>query len=288
MVKRNLITGWMAGMLLPGLLAPPSTAAVPADEPLRVAAAASLREALSAMAEEFTRAGGGEVELTFGSSGQLLAQIRNGAALDVFISAAHSEIDALARDGLIVPASRRIVAANALVLIAPVEARAGITRFEDLPRPALRRLAIGAPATVPAGRYAQQVLSALRLEAALAGRIVHATNVRQVLDYVERGEVDAGIVYASDARSAGDRVRIVAIADPRWHQPIEYPAVVLRAAKSSAAAERFVQFVQRPESRQVFDRLGFGAVDSGAGPAVTARLLADSARGAAAQAGSTP
>ena len=156
---------------------------------ITVAAAVSLKEAVTEIARTYESQTGEHVEFTFGSSGQLMAQIKSGAPIDAFISAADKQLDELDKAGLIDPASRRVVAGNELVLIVPTGAANPPTRFEDLAGPDVKKLAIGEPKTVPAGQYAQQVLKHLSLEAKLGDRVVFGTNVRQVLAYVERGEV---------------------------------------------------------------------------------------------------
>lgn len=222
---------------------------------VRVAAAISLREAIQEIASRVEHDSGRKVELSFGSSGQLLTQIRNGAPLDVFVSAAHEQIDALERDGAIPKGGRRVIARNSLVLIIPAHGEFNPERFERLTDPAMKRLAIGAPQTVPAGSYAQQVLQHLKLEESLGDRIIYGTNVRQVLDYVVRGEVTAGIVYSTDARSAGNDVKVVATADAAWHEPIEYAAVVVR---EGTEAREFLKALQAEPAQQTLERFGFG------------------------------
>lgn len=228
-----------------------------AEEPLRVAAAISLRDVLAAIASDFEKDGGTKIEFTFGSSGQLLAQIQNGAPIDVFISAAHDQVDVLEREGLSAPGARRIVAANQLVLIVPKKTDVMITKFEDLSRADVKRVAIGEPTTVPAGQYAQQVLEKLRLTEQLKDRLVYGMNVRQVLDYVVRGEVTAGIVYASDAKAEPSAVKIVATADESWHKPIEYPAVVIKATRQAAAPEKYCAWLVGEKSAAIFGKFGF-------------------------------
>jgi molybdate transport system substrate-binding protein len=225
--------------------------------PLRVAAAISLRDVLETIAADYEKDAGVKVVLSFGSSGQLLAQIRNGAPLDVFVSAAHEQVDALERDGLVAPDTRRVVAGNRLVLIVPKSAAVTLSKFEDLADARVKRVAIGDPGTVPAGQYAQQTLEKLGLIEPLKGRIVYGTNVRQVLDYVVRGEVSAGIVYSTDARGERDKVAIVASADPAWHKPIEYPAVVLKSSQQAEAADKFVRCLGRPRALDTLKQHGF-------------------------------
>jgi molybdate transport system substrate-binding protein len=249
-----------------------SSAARPAvAEPVRVSAAISLKDALEEAARAYKAAGGGEVEFVFGSSGELMAQIKAGAPADAFISAAGKQVDDLVRAGKVDEATRRVVAGNRLVLIVPAgAAAAGKARpggFKDLADPAVGRVAIGEPRTVPAGQYAMQVLIALRLADGLGDRLVYGSNVRQVLDYVERGEAAAGVVYATDAKQAGDKVKVVATADPTTHDPIVYPAVVVRASRHKAEAQRFLDFLASEKGKAIL--AGYGFTDGAPAKAAT-------------------
>jgi molybdate transport system substrate-binding protein len=239
--------------------APPAASARAADKPLTVAAAISLKDVLTETATRYEADGGPKVQFTFGSSGQLAAQVRGGAPVDVFISAAHAQLDELAALNRIDAGSRRVVAGNRLVLIVPAsrderQSPAGLKQLSD---PKYRRVAIGEPRTVPAGHYAQQALRAVGVAEALEGRVVHGANVRQVLDYVRRGEVDAGIVYETDAREAGDRVRVAARVDPATHDSVEYPAAALSGSRAPAAARRFVDYLGSDAARAAFAARGF-------------------------------
>src|SRR5699024_22181 len=129
---------------------------------------------------------GQTVELNFGATGRLLAQIKEGAPIDAFLAASSEQVDRAVTQGLGDPASRTEIAGNRLVLIAPLDGVVQVESFQGLENPAIRRLAIGEPRTVPAGYYAQQVLRSLKLLPGLSERIVHASSVRQALDYVER------------------------------------------------------------------------------------------------------
>jgi molybdate transport system substrate-binding protein len=250
---RNKLLVAALGLLCGGLGS--SLRAEPA--PLSVAAAISLQETITAIAADFEKERGVKVELAFGSSGQLLAQIRSGAPFDVFVSAANEQVDALVAERLVVEDSVRKVAGNELVLIAPTAAKSPPGRFEELAAEGVKRIAIGDPATVPAGKYASEVLTHLKLDAAVKDRLVFGKNVRQVLDYVERGEVDAGVVYATDAKEAGDKVRVLATADAGWHAPIEYPAAVLKRTQQVDEASAFVAFLGSEKGRAQLRRHGF-------------------------------
>lgn len=226
-------------------------------ELINVAVAVSLKEAMGEIGYSYEAQSGDKIQFTFGSSGQLMAQIINGAPVDLYISAANKHVDQLAQLGLVDMATRSVVAGNALVLIAPAGAESSPRSFEDLADPRHKRIAIGEPRTVPAGHYAMQVLTKLKLTDALASRTVYGSNVRQVLDYVERGEVAAGIVYATDALESGDKVRVIASADPTWHEPVQYPAVIVKFSRKQAAVKPFQDYLSSPKAKSILIARGF-------------------------------
>ncbi|MBE2204180.1 MAG: molybdate ABC transporter substrate-binding protein [Chthoniobacterales bacterium] len=221
---------------------------------ITVSAAISLKAPLETLQTGFEKANPGtKVIYNFGSSGSLEQQIVNGAPVDVFISAAARQMDALEAAGGILPDSRFVLLGNTLVLIAPAGTKAP-TGFGDLT--SVRTLAIGEPQSVPAGMYAMEVLTHLRLAEAVRERLVYAKDVRQVLIYVESGNADAGIVYGSDAASS-KAVRIVATAPEASHQKIEYPAAIVKASPHAAEATRFLEFLRSQEAAAVFKSAGF-------------------------------
>ena len=189
-----------------------------------------------------------------GSSGTLALEIEEGAPVDAFISAASKPMDDLEAKGLIAPGTRRNLASNSLVLIAPRDSR--LRDFQGLTDSSVRLIALGDPASVPAGQYGRQTLAALHLLDRLDRKFVMGGDVRQVLTYVETGNADAGIVYATDAQTSG-RVRIVAVA-PDWsHDAIVYPAAVVRASQKEDAARNFIDYLSKPEAQGIFAKHGF-------------------------------
>lgn len=224
---------------------------------ITVSAAASLKDAFREISKQYEASRGIKVNLNFGSSGALQKQIESGAPVDVFASAGIPQMDALAAQGLIVRETRKDFTRNTLVLIVPADSRSGITSFSDLAGTKLKRLAVGNPKTVPVGQYAEQSLTRLGLWQGLASRLVLAEDVRQALDYVARGEVDAGIVYASDVRATGDGVRIVATAPADSHDPILYPIAVLRGSSQPEAARSFIDAVTSAEGERILEKYGF-------------------------------
>jgi molybdate transport system substrate-binding protein len=242
-------------LLALSLAAPPARAA----DQITVAAAISLKDALADVAKSYQSDTGQSVQFTFASSGQLMAQIKNGAPIDLFISAAAKQVDQLAAAKLIDPATRRVIARNDLVLIAPANAKSPPASFKDLADPRHQRIALGDPRTVPAGEYAAQVLQALKLTDAVRPRAIYASNVRQVLDYVERGEVDAGVVYATDARESGPKVRLIDRAPADAHAPIVYPAAVVAASRHPDAARKFLDYLAGDKAQKLLAARGFAA-----------------------------
>ncbi|NKI96794.1 molybdate ABC transporter substrate-binding protein [Rhizobacter sp. SG703] len=223
---------------------------------LTVSAAASLTNAFKELAPAFeARNPGIQLLLNFAASDALLAQIAKGAPADVFASADQETMDRAQAQQLIAAGSRRNFANNALVLIAPADSRLVLAALSDLKQPGVRRIALGQPSGVPAGRYAKGALEAARLWGDVEPKAVYAQNVRQALDYVARGETEAGFVYATDAAVQKDKVK-VALAVPTG-TPISYPLGIVAGGPNPAAAKAFVDFVLSPAGQAVLARHGF-------------------------------
>lgn len=241
----------LAGVLCSLLFAAPALAA-----DLTVSAAASLGNAFREIAPLFeARNPGTRVVFNFAASDALLAQVARGAPVDVFASADEETMDRAGNQKLLAAGSRRTFARNALLVVVPADAKARPAALADLQQPAFRRIALGSPASVPAGRYARAALEAAKLWTPIEPRAVFAQNVRQALDYVARGEVDAGFVYATDAMIMKDKVQ-VAFSVPTA-TPIRYPAAAIAGSANGDAARRFVDFLLSPEARAVLARQGF-------------------------------
>ena len=230
-------------------------ATAPAAE-LTVSAAASLGNAFAEIKVGYEAIHPGiRVRLNHGASGALLQQIANGAPVDVFASADQETMDEAGRRGLVRAGERANFARNTLVVVVPADAAAVPGTLAALAAPGFRRIAIGLPASVPAGRYARAALENAGLWQRIEPRVIGAQSVRQVLDYVARGEVDAGFVYATDAALLAGRVRTAfAVATP---VPIVYPAAPLLGAADPAAARRFVDHLLGPQAQSVLARHGF-------------------------------
>ncbi len=223
---------------------------------LTVSAAASLSNAFRELGPLFEAQNAGtRVVFNFAASDALLAQIAKGAPVDVFAAADQESMDRAEAQKLLATGSRRNFAGNALVLIAPADSRMVLGSLADLERPEVKRVALGAPAGVPAGRYAKAALEAARLWPAIEAKAVYAQNVRQALDYVARGEVEAGFVYATDAAVQKDRVRIAFTV--ATGTPIAYPVAAIAGSAQPDAARRFVEFLPTPAAQAVLARYGF-------------------------------
>ena len=250
----SLRHGLQAALLTLALALACSTAAA-AD--LTVSAAASLTNAMRDLGPAFEAQNPGtKVVFNFAASDALLAQIARGAPADLFASADQTAMDRAAAQKLIVPGTRRDFARNTLVMVVPGGSRLGVATLADLLKTGVERVAIGNPAGVPAGRYAKGALEAAKLWAAVEPKAVMAQSVRQALDYVARGEVEAGFVYATDAAIMKDKVRVVATIATAT--PITYPIAAIAGSPNPAAARRFLGFLASPAAQAVLARHGFG------------------------------
>ncbi|MGB9068668.1 MAG: molybdate ABC transporter substrate-binding protein [Candidatus Acidiferrales bacterium] len=198
------------------------------------------------------------VRVSYGASGTLQLQIEQGAPVDIFLSAAPKQMDALEMKGLLLAGTRKDLLLNEVVLIVPKDSKLGLTSFTDLTRADVKRVALGEPASVPAGQYAKETLTSLGIYEAVNPKAVLAKDVRQVLTYVETGNVDAGIVYATDAISS-EKVAVVAVAPPKSHTLVIYPVAVIKDTRNPAAAKAFLDFLVGPRGTAVFEKYGFKA-----------------------------
>ncbi len=227
------------------------------QEELIVSAAASLTNAFTEIGKAFESADrGAKITLNFAASGALLQQIEQGAPVDVFASADQKTMDQAREKNLLLAGSRKDFAGNSLVLIVPKDSRLPIESPGDLTGKDVARVSLGKPESVPAGRYTEESLRNERLWDTLQPKFIFGNSVRQVLDYVNRGEVDAGFVFATDAAAAKDKVRIITKMEK--HKPIVYPLAVIAATRKKEAAQRFVDFVLSGDGREILSRYGFG------------------------------
>jgi molybdate transport system substrate-binding protein len=187
----------------------------------------------------------------------LQKQIEAGAPTDVFASASPKEMDALKASGMLLAGSRSDFAGNTIVLIAALNSSVRLTTFDDLKKSDVKRIALGNPATVPAGMYAEETLKTLGLRDKLGEKLIFGEHVRQVMDYVARKEVEAGMVFLTDALSRSKELKIVAEAPPSSHKPVVYIIAAIRGTKNETAARGFIELVLSPEGKEVLRKYGF-------------------------------
>jgi molybdate transport system substrate-binding protein len=239
----------LVGAALVGVMAAPAP-------PLVISAAVSLTEPIQALARTEARQKGAPMpRFNFAASGVLQQQIQQGAPVDVFISAGQRQMEALEKAGLLLAGSRRNLIGNQLVLVVSSRSPIRSLSFSALGSSSITRIAIG-DNSVPAGDYARQTLASYKLTAALQPRLVPLGSVRAVANAVAAGNVDAGIVYRSDALQVAG-LRIVTVAPPATHAPIRYPGAVLKASRQPAKARAFLDSLSTPAAQQVFRRHGF-------------------------------
>ena len=225
-------------------------------------AASSLKEVLTDLTDAYTKAHPQVTfDIAYGASGAMQKQIEEGAPGDLFISAGTKQMNALMDQKLLVDSEPVQVATNALVLIVPKEntlfESGTLKSFEDLVKDEVKIIGVGDPASVPAGQYAQQVFASLGIEAAVGGKLNNGTDVKQILSWVEAGEVDAGIVYETDALN-NDKVTVVATASEDSHKPIVYPAAILASSGHQAEAQGFLDYLTGADVAVVWQHYGFG------------------------------
>jgi molybdate transport system substrate-binding protein len=260
---RNIVNATKAfmrcgiGCLIVVLLLGVANAYAESKTELIVSAAMSLKDGMTKLAADFEKAHPDcKISLNFAASGQLMAQIANGAPVDIFISAAAKDMDTLAAKDLIIGDTRFDLVSNRLVLIKNKQQTLALAKIDDLAKAEVKRIAIGNPESVPAGRYAQEALTFYKLYDTVQPKLVLGENVRQVLDYVARGEVEAGFVYATDAKT-DKQVEVVLELPAETHKPIVYPAAVIKASKQIEIAKALLTFLRSKESRAILKEYGF-------------------------------
>ncbi|WP_019240775.1 MULTISPECIES: molybdate ABC transporter substrate-binding protein [Bacillus] len=224
---------------------------------LTVSAAASLNDALTDIQNSYKEK---YPEITlkfnFGASGALQQQISQGAPVDLFISAAEDKFNTLVNDGMIDKEESVNLVENELVLIVPKDSKLNIKSFEDLATANIEKMALGTPESVPAGLYGKETLEALKVWDKVESKLVYGKDVRQVLSYVETGNVDAGIVYKTDAL-VSDKIKIVATAGSDTHTPIIYPLGIIKDSKHHDEAKDFYDYLQSDAAKKILEEYGF-------------------------------
>lgn len=224
------------------------------QEPLLVAAAASLEPAFGELGGAFTAQTGQAVEFVFGSSGNLATQIENGAPFDVFASADEGFVERLAQRGMIVPDTRAVYAQGRLVLVVNVASGLDVDSIDELAESRVPRVAIANPELAPYGLAAQQALQARGVWESVEAKIVQGANVRQALQYVQTGDAPAGLVALSIADVP--EVTFTPV-DPALHEPLNQALAVVAGTDQEPAARAFTAFVLGPEGQSILAEHGF-------------------------------
>jgi molybdate transport system substrate-binding protein len=239
----------------------PKTTQSPAStSTLLVAVATSLQKPLQEIAALYRQTNPSQtINYNFAASGALQQQIEQGAPVDIFISAATKQMKALEEKGALASGTTKNLLTNQLVLIIPKQTSVSLTDFRQLIQPKVKRISIGEPRSVPAGQYATEVLQNLGILDQVKSKFVLGNNVQSVLTAVETGDVDAGIVYITDAKSS-DKVTVAATANEKLHTLITYPIAILKSSKLPDESKRYVEFLQGNSATSVFEKYGFGIV----------------------------
>jgi len=226
---------------------------------INVSAAMGLKDALLEIEKKYEADHPVKIIYNLASSGALQTQIEQGASTDLFISAANKQMDELQKKNLIIPATRKNLVGDQLVLIVPKASQLELQSFQDLTNPNVTRFGMGVPDTVPAGEYAKQVLEKLQVWNTVQEKAVMAKDIHTVLTYVETGNVEAGIVFSTVA-AASDKVKVVAIAPPNTHEPITFLGAVVSDTKHPKETEEFLQYLTSPDGIAVLNKYGFQAI----------------------------
>ena len=228
---------------------------------LIVSAAASMQDVLKEIAALYhQKHPQAEIIFNFGSSGSLQHQIEQGAPVDIFVSAAPKQMNKLAERKLLLDETRRDLVKNQMVLVVSKDESA-IASFDDLKQESIELIALGEPDSVPAGNYAREILTNLKIVDTIKQKAVYGKDVRQVVNYVATGNTDAGIVYRTDTVN-NRQIKVVAIAPETIHSPVVYPVAITKESKNLQAARQMLEFLFTTEAQAVFERHGFISVES--------------------------
>jgi|APTNR8051073442_1049403.scaffolds.fasta_scaffold00158_54 molybdate transport system substrate-binding protein len=244
-------------LILLALLAALVTPSRAEEAPLTILAASSLQDVLDEVEALYEKETGHAVRMAFDGSGVLARQIEKGAPADLFISASRDWMDSLVQQKRVDETTRVTIAGNRLVLVQPAPHDVFVQEPADLLR--LTHIVMGDPDTVPAGRYAQQYLQKQGVWEQLEDRLTFVSSVRAALTLVERDEVGAAFVFATDARTVTSEpgLRTSITVDPAQHDPIVYEAAVVQDAPRRVAALKFLWVLETPEAKAAFEKYGF-------------------------------
>lgn len=224
---------------------------------LVVSAAASLTDVINELKDDYEKENPGvKITPTYGSSGTLQTQIEQGAPSDIFFSAATKQMNALDKKGFILSDTKKNLLLNKIVMIVPQGSTKNISSFENAATSKVSKIALGEPKSVPVGQYAEKVFTSLKILDTVKKKAIYGSDVRQVLTWVESGNVDCGVVYATDAATTS-KVKTVAEAPAGSSDPVIYPVAVLKSSKNPDAAKAFLKFLSGDEAKAAFTKYGF-------------------------------
>ena len=227
---------------------------------LHISAAASLTNAMNDLAEIYAKDNPNvKITFNFGSSGALQQAIENGGETDLFFSAAQKQMNALDEKGELAEGTRRDLLKNEVVLIVPADSKSDIASFDDVATDKVQKIALGEPKGVPVGQYSEEIFSKLNILDAVNAKAVYGSDVRQVLAWTETGEVDCGVVYATDA-AISDKVKVICSAPEGSHKPVIYPAAAIKSSKNLDAAKKFLDFTASKPAKKIFADYGFKSI----------------------------
>ncbi len=233
------------------------TANIDTQSDLTVSAAASLKNALEEIKALYLKEKpNAKVAITYGGSGTLQQQIEQGAPVDVFLSAATSNMNTLKTKGLVDEATVKNILKNKVVLVAPSDSKLTVKSFSEAAGADVKKIALGEPSTVPAGKYAEQIFTYYKNLDAVKAKAVYAKDVTEVLTWTASGNVDLGVVYSTDAKSS-TKVKVLATAPDASHDPVVYPGAVVKATDEPVASKDFLNYLSTSEAKAIFEKYGF-------------------------------
>ncbi|WP_297248486.1 molybdate ABC transporter substrate-binding protein [uncultured Brachyspira sp.] len=227
------------------------------NKEILVLAAASLTDVLTELANNYKT--GTTVTFSFASSGALQTQIEAGSPADIFFSAAQKQMDALQEKDLIDTDTRKDLLENKVVLISPTNSTLNIKSFTDMTNANVSKIGLGEPKSVPVGQYSEEILSNLSILDTVKQKAVYGSDVRNVLSWVRTGEVDCGIVYATDAQIAND-INIIAEAPEGTHKKVIYPIAIVKSSANKEEAKKFIDYISNDKAAEAFKNYGFTVI----------------------------
>ena len=229
------------------------------NKDILVLAAASLTDVLTELANNYKTETGTTVTFSFASSGALQTQIEAGSPADIFFSAAQKQMDALQEKDLIDTDTRKNLLENKVVLISPTNSNLNIKSFTDMTNANVTKIGLGEPKSVPVGQYSEEILSNLSILDTVKQKAVYGSDVRNVLSWVRTGEVDCGIVYATDAQIAND-INIIAEAPEGTHKKVIYPIAIVKSSANKEEAKKFIDYISNDKAAEAFKNYGFTVI----------------------------